>query len=595
MLESSRPAAKGLSGIRPLCIGFLTDWLDHSYHWRSLRSATQAAYDGGASLLAFVGGAITASPDESSTNWLYELARPSNVDGLVMLSGSLGNRVGPEGLLRFARTCGPVPICSIAVPFPESSSVAVDNATGMRLVVEHLIQTHGLRQIAFVRGPAASAEAELRLQVYRETLEANGIAYDPDLVVSGNFMRWSGQQAITTLLVDRKLPVSAVSAVVAANDSMALGAMDELRRLGIKVPEQVAVAGFDDVDESRCVLPPLTTALQPLRELGAQAVHMVIDQVRNGAAPVQAVRRTELVVRRSCGCLADGSGGRLSSLPPPTYLGFDGELIRKRQPILGDLARAGRGELGVAAGAQWDVRLLTAAAEQIRGDSPHEFLRTYDEIVRRAVLAGVRTVVCSDVLTTLRGHLLRCIGDSAKHAEAETMFDEARIILMNALEGIHVEARVRRENGTRFVTRAGAAMLAARDIGELARVVHDHLPKLGIPRCFVMHVVDGPQGLKARVVIAEKPDARKSDPVAWSEFPAVDIFRRVVLPEGEQRAFAVFPALFADEHRGLVVLEIGALEDFACETLRQLLSASLRRMAPGPASIGLTSVPPRAR
>jgi DNA-binding LacI/PurR family transcriptional regulator len=584
MIPSSRPAAKALSGIRPLCIGFLTDWLDHSYHWRALRTATQAAYEGGASLLAFVGGAITASPQESSTNWLYEVARPSNVDGLVMLSGSLGNRVGPDGVLRFAQTCGRVPICSISVPVAGMSSVGVDNASGMRLVVEHLIQVHGLRRIAFVRGPAASAEAELRLAIYRDVLAANGIAYEPELVVSGNFMRGSGQEAITTLLVDRRLPISAISAVVAANDSMALGVMDELRRQHIKVPEQVAVTGFDDADESRCVLPPLTTAVQPLRELGAQAVRIVIDQVRNGAQPVQAVLPTELVVRRSCGCLAGRSADRASFAPPENNLGFDAALIRIRQHILADLARAGRGELGVAAGAQWDVRLLTAAAEQIRGDSSHAFLRTYDEFVRRSLLAGVRTAVCSDVLTALRGRLVRCIGDPARRAEAEAMFDEARIIMMNAVEGIQVEARVRLENSTRSVTRAGAAMLAARDIGELARVVHDHVPKLGVPRCFVMHVVDDPQGLKARIVIAEKPDARKSDTSAWTECPAVDIFRRVVLSEGEQRAFAVFPTLFADQHRGLVVLEIGSLEECACETLRQLLSASLRRMGPGPRS-----------
>jgi phosphoserine phosphatase RsbU/P len=582
MIESSRPAAKGLTGIRPLCIGFLTDWLDHSYHWRTLRTAIQTAYDGGASLFAFVGGAITATAQESSTNWIYDLARPSNVDGLVMLSGSLANKVGPDGLLRFAQAYGPLPICSIAVPVAGISSISVDNATGMRLVVEHLIQAHGLRRIAFVRGPAASAEAELRLQVYRDALEGNGIAYDPELVVSGNFMRWSGQQAATTLLRDRKLPVSGVSAVVAANDSMALGVMDELRRQGIKVPEQVAVVGFDDVDESRCVLPPLTTAVQPLRELGSQAIRMVIDQVRHGAAPVRTVSPTELVVRRSCGCRTGGNNeARMSSAPPDTKLGFDATLIGKRQQILGDLARAGRGELGVAAGAQWDIRLLTAAAEQIRGDSPHAFVLTYEEFVRRAVLAGVRTVVCSDVLTALRGHLVRCIADPGKRAEAQAMFDEARILMMNAVEGIHVEARVRLENATRLVTRAGAAMMEARDIGELARVVHDHVPRLGIPRCFVMHVADGPQGPKARLVIAERPDARKSDTTLWSEFPAVDIFRRVVLPEGEQRAFAVFPALFVNEQRGLVVLEIGALEELTCETLRLLLSASLRRVTPG--------------
>jgi DNA-binding LacI/PurR family transcriptional regulator len=568
------------TGTRPAAsIGFLTDWLDHNYHWRVLRGAIDAAYERGANLLAFVGGRIPAAPNVSATNWVFELAKPTNVDGLVLLSGSLGNVVGSEGLLRFAQGYSAVPMCSVALPLAGMSSVSIDNAAGIRKLVEHLIRTHGITRIAFVRGPSASDEAHLRLSIYREVLEANGVPYAPELVVPGDFMHASGKQAVTTLFVDRKLPVSAVGAIVAANDSMALGAMDELRRQGIKVPDQVAVVGFDDSDESRFVLPPLTTAAQPLHDLGGESVRIVLEHLRDRGQPQQATRPTELVVRRSCGCLHGRSAQRKSSAPPLGNLSFDAALLRRKQQILADLARAGRGELGVA-GSEWEVRVLSAAAEQIRGESADAFMRVFDDIVRRALLSGVRSAICSDVLSVLRARLVRCIGDPGTRAEAEAMFDDARVMMMNAVEGVHVEAQVQLANEARSVVHAGAAILAARNIEELARVVHEHVPSLGIPRCFIVRLADGPDGgMTARVLIAERPEARASDPILSIEYSATDVLRRVVLQGTDQRAFAVFPTRFADSRRGLVVLEIGTLGEFAYEAVRRLFSAALGRMS----------------
>src|SRR5262249_39045631 len=153
------------------------------------------------------------------------------------------------GAARLGEYCArfrPMPMCSIAVELDGMSSVCVDNEVGVALGVRHLARLHGMQRIAFVRGPAANAEAEQRFRAYRDALAECGIPFDPALVADGDFQPESGKEAVRLFVTERKL---ALDAIVAANDAMALGALDELDRLGIRVPEQVALVGFDDIDE----------------------------------------------------------------------------------------------------------------------------------------------------------------------------------------------------------------------------------------------------------------------------------------------------------------------------------------------------------
>jgi DNA-binding LacI/PurR family transcriptional regulator len=584
MQERPRIASKRLTGSGPApSIGFLVDWLEDSrYHWQVARGAMDEAYDRGANLLCFVGGPLAAPGAPGELNWVFDLAKPKNVDGLVVLSGSLGNGVGTKGLTAFCARFRPMPTCSIAIPLPECSSVCIDNESGMRSAIEHLVRHHGRKRVAFVRGPEANEEAERRFGIYRDVLDKSGIPFAPELVAPGDFTQPAGRAAITTLFGDGKLPVSSVDAIVAANDVMALGVMEGLRTMGIVVPDQVAVVGFDDVEESRFVLPPLTTVSQPLYDQGREAVRIVLEQIRGSGKPEQAVRHTELVPRRSCGCMPGQSTGRKSSIPPAPNLSFDASLIRRRQHILADMARAARGELG-AAGPQWDVRMLTAAAEQVRGDSTDSFTRVYSDILRRLVAAGSDLAVCNDVVSALRSRIVRCIGDPRRRTQAEDFFHEARIMTTNAVEGFQVGRRMRAWSDARVMMQAGAAIGSTRTMEELARAVHENLPAAGIPRCFILRFFRGPGGDElARVVLAEKPDLRKSDPVLSATYSSVDVLRQAVLPGINEHAFAVFPTTFGNQERGVVVLEIGAVEGYAYETMRQVFTAALARMDVAP-------------
>jgi phosphoserine phosphatase RsbU/P len=581
MHERVRPASKRLTAGRPSpSVGFLVDLLDDGpYQWAVLRGAMNSARDRGAHLLCFAGGVLGApSGDTGERNGIFDLARPSNVDAVVVLSGSIGKRIGPEALQQFCRRYGSIPMCSIGVELEEISSIRIDNETGMRSAIEHLVRVHGTRRIAFLRGPPANAEAEQRYGVYLETLESSGLPFCPELVVSGDFERRSGRRGVQALLTERKLAVGEIGAIVAANDCMALGALDELLDCGVRVPEQIAVVGFDDVEDSRLAVPPLTTVRQPFYELGYDAVRMVLEQLRERGAPERLVRHTEPVIRRSCGCVA---AAPFTSVRPPgstMELGFDAAFVRRRQIIVADMLRSARGQLA-SAGHNWAERLLGALVDEIQGATPNAFLRAYDELLGRLAAGGGDPSVMHDVVSAMRLRILRCLtNDPERRAQAEELFHRVRVMTAQMADRMQARLRMRAWTGARSLGRAAAAIASGRGVEELARAVSEHLPALGIARCFAAEYQDGGgEGRRARLMLVECPNQGAFDGVRAETYPAADILRRAVLPSQGEQAFAILPITHRDQELGILVLELGEAEEYLYETLREVFTAFLAR------------------
>jgi len=178
--------------------------------------------------------------------------------------------------------------------------VDVDNAGGARMAVEHLIRL-GHTRIATITGPLTMASGEDRLAGYRQALEAHRLPVEDRLIVEGDYTEESG-----TLGVQRLLPASP-TAIFACSDVMAIGALKALREARVRVPQEIALVGFDDVSLASAVVPALTTVRQPIEHLGSMAADMLLNAL-NGEpeahAPAQRIiLPTQLVVRESCGAL----------------------------------------------------------------------------------------------------------------------------------------------------------------------------------------------------------------------------------------------------------------------------------------------------
>lgn len=235
-------------------------------------------------------------------------AMSGKVDGVLIGEGSFPTRL----LERLAKR---VPVAVIAGPPDERmvDVVTADNRAGSIAVVTHLIKTHGSRRLFHLDGPANAPDAsERRLaleQVLREHPGSRLVG-----TTHGSFSVESGEDAAARILAafpgahgaqarsgaaSHRLP----DAIVCANDQMAIGLMRAFTEVGVRVPEDVAVVGFDDIFPGNLSHPPLTTVYQPMRMLGERACARLIERIATPELP-PAVETlpTELVIRQSCGC-----------------------------------------------------------------------------------------------------------------------------------------------------------------------------------------------------------------------------------------------------------------------------------------------------
>jgi DNA-binding LacI/PurR family transcriptional regulator len=183
------------------------------------------------------------------------------------------------------RPAGPIPV----------SYVDADNRGGARMAVGHLA-TRGCRRIATITGPLDMGVGIDRLDGYRDGLAAAGLGGGGELVENGDFTEEGGAAAMTRLLARPGRPVDAV---FAASDLMAAGALRALRAAGRRVPEEVAVVGFEDSAVARYAQPPLTTVRQPIEEMGRQATRLLLAKVAGQAGGMHLVLDVELIVRAS--------------------------------------------------------------------------------------------------------------------------------------------------------------------------------------------------------------------------------------------------------------------------------------------------------
>jgi DNA-binding LacI/PurR family transcriptional regulator len=214
-----------------------------------------------------------------------------HVDGVLL--ASLHNDDPLPGVLERAG----VPAVLVGRPAGTgpASYVDADNRGGAGQAVDHLAR-RGRRRIATIAGPQDMGVGQDRLDGYRDGLRAVGLPAGDDLVEAGDFTEEGGAAAMGRLL---ERPGRPVDAVFAASDLMAAGALRTLRAAGRRVPDDVAVVGFEDSAVARYAQPPLTTVRQPIEEMGRQAARLLLAKVAGEAAGMHLILDVELVLRAS--------------------------------------------------------------------------------------------------------------------------------------------------------------------------------------------------------------------------------------------------------------------------------------------------------
>ncbi|MFZ5817947.1 MAG: LacI family DNA-binding transcriptional regulator [Bacillota bacterium] len=230
-----------------------------------------------------------AKKERENCRWLLS----GGVDALILI----GPMMEQEYLIELAEMGVPIGTFGRNIDHPNVTAITVDNRISAFRAVEHLIN-HGHQRIGFITGTPGVTDADERLIGYRDALATYGLTYRPEWVQCGHFTEDGGARALEALVSGAERP----TAVMAANDEMAIGVMLQASRLGLEVPKDLAVVGYDNIRLARLVTPALTTVNQPRLDAGFRLAHNMLQRLGGTADPERTVLPADLVVRQSCGC-----------------------------------------------------------------------------------------------------------------------------------------------------------------------------------------------------------------------------------------------------------------------------------------------------
>jgi LacI family transcriptional regulator len=226
-------------------------------------------------------------------------AMRGRVDGLIVMSPDLDQRTLRSSLA----ACPAVVLLNCAARTADFDAIKIDNVGGAAAMTRHLLGM-GHRRIAFISGAAGNVDAEERRRGYRSAMRAAKVERDPLMEIDGDFTESGGYRAAKALLGIEDRP----TAIFAANDSMAIGALSALREAGVSVPEEIAVTGFDDIPIAQYTSPPLTSVHVPILDLGERATEQLVQSITTTRRRRRTCETlpTALVVRQSCGASTNG-------------------------------------------------------------------------------------------------------------------------------------------------------------------------------------------------------------------------------------------------------------------------------------------------
>ena len=490
-----------------------------------------------------------------------------NVDGYIVLSGSLRRVFGQEALEAFCEKRRPLPLASVAGKVASAPTVRVDKAGGVRKAIAHLAEVHGRRRIAFLCESEAAVATDERLVGYRRGLADQGIDFDSRYVVEAvDFQEAS--LAIRVLLDDRRLDLEAV---VTFNDTVAFGAMTALIDRGIAIPQQIAVVGSADIVESGDVIPPLTTVAQNLEEQGRQAATFVLDAIAGKETSSEVVLETDLIVRRSCGCFPESVYRGTKTYDEPTALSQPGSGSRDAMVLeMTHLLGAHHTE-GIE-------RLVAAFAADLEKGSTESFIAVLDEELTRTARSQAAVQPWQDALAAMRRRTLPRLGaDAARLALADVLWHEARNLVSDMTRRAPAYHRILDGRRARTLGNISRSLITINDIQELTDVLSQSLPSLDIKSCY-MSLFDGRDAREWSTLVVGIDAEGGLASQFGDRFRSGQLVPEGVLSGDRSYTVVVMPLAFKNEQFGIILLEVDPSQSTAYDELRGQFGAAFERM-----------------
>jgi serine phosphatase RsbU (regulator of sigma subunit)/DNA-binding LacI/PurR family transcriptional regulator len=523
-------------------VGFLTTESSLPYNASLIAALAATCEDRDVNLVVFTNAYLRRDGAGAQRLFAAKLAGPDNVDAMIV--PTLGNEAAPEQILEFVERFRPLPVCTVSLTLPGHPNVQIDNEAGVASVVEHLVEVHRYRSFVFLARPPEHIEGRLRRRAYADALAKYGIEPLPDIVVPGD-------PAQDPALIRAALPkLGKVDAIVAVDDYLVPCLMQALGALGLRVPQDIAVTGFDDSDIARGGDPPLTSVRQPFHAMLDAALGSVLDRLNQREVPMLNLVPPELVLRRSCGCMSDDV-----SLYPPAV---DSEssaaqlLAEAREGLLTEWRKV----VGLRLEAGWEEPLYAAFVEELIGVKQETARRLSATLAQQSARGG-ELHDFGAVLAILKRTVLPLLGATPLIlARAESLIQRLRSQLRGAEAGRAQGQRIRSEVLSREHAVVAERLLRNLDKGLLLDTLPECFLRVGVLTFWFSTYLDpAVPELVAKLACAMVHEAHV-DPALHSErFRPTRLVPESQRPSSERYSWVVSPVHDEDHQFGLLVCD----------------------------------------
>jgi len=278
--------------------------MDEEYPYQIIKGINEFARNHAINISYFAsfGGVVENSSFDDGEYSIYKLAQLASFDGALLLTNTFSNLDIRNSIIDKVKAANIPTVIFECNDYEEFHDISIDNYAVMKRLVEHLINEHGYKVFNYISGPETNPEAQERYKAFRDALSENSLEFDERRLHKGQFRSYDGIKAIDDFMHSG---LSLPDAFVCANDSMALTAMNKLQLNGVKVPDDVAVTGFDNTFNARNAFPVLTTVKRPLYASGVKACEVLYSLMQGEKSPRSTIMDAEPVFAESCGCNPD--------------------------------------------------------------------------------------------------------------------------------------------------------------------------------------------------------------------------------------------------------------------------------------------------
>ncbi len=558
-------------------IGVLAGWQFYrtatnlSYLKPLFNGINQSAHDLGCNVFFACGMGASAKPEDPiRPAWPIPAPdvdnipiSPLNTDGFIVFN-PLHSDSRSQYLQDLIRAGHPVLFIGSGEPGP---TLVTDNSSGIFEAIQHLVN-HGHRQIVFLAGSTddLNGDSGERLKAYNAAMKSYGLDNDPGMVVFGRHV-YDGGYAAMRQIMDTG---TNFTAVLSSNDEMALGAMKALQEAGRRIPQDVAMIGFDNRLESAACEPPLSSIHVPLFTMGQRGVELLLRHIEGKSAlPVLTKIPTRLVIRESCGCSPKQYiYTRTKAATQPTNVAQENQWS-SLVPAISDIILSQAQSIGEDECIFLCQSLVEAFSSSIMQNDSGEFIKVLNSILERSIAGEDDASIWQDALYLIGKEYANQKTSDTESATAENILNHACQMIIAYLQRQYRQYVANQRWISSRLSLLTASLMNALDEEQIYRTLALHLPEMGVHMALIVLFASEGQHSQAwstawDVINPDQPPLH----FPTHEFPPQEMFEQespltlALIPlvhQAGQLGFAVFGTEYFDLYGAIVQQVAGAL------------------------------------